>query len=112
MINAHNTQTTAPITNAAPPATNQYQAIPVDCGCPSFVGASVAFASGVGVSSADVPGCPAYLAFETWDVSEDELQPGYYSVGPLIVPESIQNGFRAATGDKKVQLPTRLKIEI
>ncbi len=47
----------------------------------------------------DAPGSPAYLAFETWDVSEDELQPGYFPTGHLIALESIQNGFRAVTGD-------------
>lgn len=47
----------------------------------------------------DEPGSPAYLAFETWDLSEDELQPGYFPTGHLIALESIKNGFRAITGD-------------
>ena len=49
----------------------------------------------------DEPGCPATLVFDRWDVSEDELQPGYFQTGPLIALESIRNGFRAVTGDNE-----------
>lgn len=57
----------------------------------------------------DEPGSPAYLAFETWDLSEAELQPGYFPTGHLIALESVKNGFRAVTGNEEGKLPTRLK---
>lgn len=48
----------------------------------------------------DQPGNPAFLSFDVWDISEDELQPDYFQTGHLIALENIRDGFRAVTGDE------------
>lgn len=47
-----------------------------------------------------VSGAPAFLAFDIWDLRNDELQPTYYPTGDLIEIKPAKNGFIAVTSDE------------
>lgn len=46
----------------------------------------------------DEPGAPAYLTFNVWDLSGDELAMDYYMTGYVKELKPIKNGFIAVTG--------------